>query len=198
MFSTCVISIYRIRTLKTAASTNDPNWDNVDAAIWSFLEVTIAIIAACLPTLRPFFSKLMPRIFASSLGRSSHPSKYGHYIQTPSSHCLRNMPKSKTQGRSRHSTDDTSTLRGDDGIPLPSPSRSLHPRAYPAVSVSIIAGKKSDDHDEEPRSPRRAETVVTNKGGIQATTVVTQQVTMERVSEEEWDTNRPSCSEATL
>ncbi|KAH7461056.1 hypothetical protein FOMA001_g19239 [Fusarium oxysporum f. sp. matthiolae] len=88
---TCAISIYRIHTLKTAASTKDPNWDNVDAAIWSYLEVTLAIITSCLPTLRPLFSKLMPKLFASSFGRSNRPSDYG-YTPTHSSQNLRSMP----------------------------------------------------------------------------------------------------------
>ncbi|EXK77102.1 hypothetical protein FOQG_18184 [Fusarium oxysporum f. sp. raphani 54005] len=90
-FLTCAISIYRIHTLKTAASTKDPNWDNVDAAIWSYLEVTLAIITSCLPTLRPLFSKLMPKLFASSFGRSNRPSDYG-YTPTHSSQNLRSMP----------------------------------------------------------------------------------------------------------
>lgn len=73
---TCIISIIRLRTLETAASTTDSNWENVDAAIWSFLEVTIAITSACLPTLRPLLSKFMPRVFGSSLTGSHGPSSY--------------------------------------------------------------------------------------------------------------------------
>ncbi|EGU81611.1 hypothetical protein FOXB_07878 [Fusarium oxysporum f. sp. conglutinans Fo5176] len=153
--STCVISIYRIRTLKTAASTKDPNRDNVDAAIWSFLEVTIAIITACLPTLRPFFSRLMPRIFASSFGRSNPPSnygQYGHFVQTPSSQCLSNMPRTRTEERSKRSMDDTSTLRGSDSVALPPTNNTLHARPYTGVTASIMAGKKRDHSDEEAQS----------------------------------------------
>ncbi|KAM5526916.1 hypothetical protein FOXYSP1_20749 [Fusarium oxysporum f. sp. phaseoli] len=184
-FFTCVISIYRIRTLKTAASTKDPNWDNVDAAIWSFLEVTIAIITACLPTLRPFFSRLMPRIFASSFDRSNRLSnygQYGHYVQTPSSQCLRNMPRTRTEERSKRSMDDTSTLRRDDSFPLPPTNNTLYARPYPGVTVSIMAGKKRDHSDEEAQSQSPTEANSPSQGGIKATTVVTQKVLMERVS----------------
>lgn len=60
--STCVISIIRIQTLRVAAETQDPTYDNAPAACWSFLELTIGVIAACLPTLRPLFVKLMPKL----------------------------------------------------------------------------------------------------------------------------------------
>ncbi|KAK2666589.1 hypothetical protein RAB80_017706 [Fusarium oxysporum f. sp. vasinfectum] len=182
---TCIISIYRIRTLKSAASTKDPNWDNVDAAIWSFLEVTIAIITACLPTLRPFFSRLMPRIFASSFGRSNRPSnygQYGHYIQTPSSQCLRNMHRTRTEERSKRSMDNTNTLHGGHSVPLPPTNNTLHARPYPGVTASIMAGKKRDHSDEEAQSQSPTEGTSPSRGEIKATTVVTQKVLMERVS----------------
>lgn len=82
---TCIISIIRIPTLSTASKTQDGTWDNVDAAIWSFLELTIAILATCLPTLRPIFVKIMPRIFGNSSrgGPSNRPSGAGYDSRYP-------------------------------------------------------------------------------------------------------------------
>ncbi|RFN44514.1 hypothetical protein FIE12Z_11228 [Fusarium flagelliforme] len=152
-FFACVVSIYRIHTLKMAAETKDPNWDNVDAAIWSFLEITIAIITACLPTLKPLFSKLMPKIFASSYGQSNAQS----YGESPKSLQLRSRSTKKTGGRSRV-TDDTTTLKGD-GAPI-STHRS-------GISVSIRA--ECDGSGDE-------ETLVGGEGGgITAKTVITQE-----------------------
>ncbi|KAG4263644.1 hypothetical protein FPRO06_06168 [Fusarium proliferatum] len=192
-FLTCIISIIRIRTLKTAASTKDPNWDNVDAAIWSFLEVTLAIISSCLPTLRPLFSKLMPKLFASSFGRSNPASRYG-YTRTRSSQNLRSMSRRRTQDISHDSMEDTSTLRKDE-VPLPSITQK-HYRTYPGVSVSIKAEQGQNRGDEaasqsplEPSSPSR---------GIKATTVVTQEIVVERRADDEWSHGRPSDSDATL
>ncbi|KAK3377087.1 hypothetical protein B0T24DRAFT_701223 [Lasiosphaeria ovina] len=72
----CAVSIYRIRTLRIATQTADPLWDNVDAATWSFLELSVAVVAACLPTLRPILVAVLPRVFgASSL--SSAPGSGG-------------------------------------------------------------------------------------------------------------------------
>ncbi|PSR81778.1 hypothetical protein BD289DRAFT_344539, partial [Coniella lustricola] len=77
-FFTCIISVYRITTLKTAAASSDPTWDNTSAAIWSLLELCIGVLAACLPTLKPLFAMLLPRLFKSTTsGRRSRPSKYG-------------------------------------------------------------------------------------------------------------------------
>ncbi|KAG7407951.1 hypothetical protein Forpi1262_v018078 [Fusarium oxysporum f. sp. raphani] len=184
---TCAISTYRIRTLKAAASTKDPNWDNVDAAIWSFLEVTLAIITSCLPTLRPLFSKLMPKFFASSFGRSNRPPDYG-YTPTHSSQNLRSMPRLRTEDLSKDSMDDTTTLRKDE-VPLSSISHRRYSRGYPGVSVSIKAEQGQNQSDEtqsplEPSSPIH--------GGIKATTVVTQEIVVERVADGEWSHGRPS------
>ncbi|KAK0652393.1 hypothetical protein B0T16DRAFT_346748, partial [Cercophora newfieldiana] len=70
-FFPCAVSIYRIRTLKAATETPDPMYDNVDAATWSFLELTTGVLAACLPTLRPIFIAVMPRLFGASGARTT-------------------------------------------------------------------------------------------------------------------------------
>ncbi|KAJ4245513.1 hypothetical protein NW762_014022 [Fusarium torreyae] len=198
-FFTCIISIIRIRTLKTAASTNDPNWDNVDAAIWSFLEVTLAIITACLPTLRSFFSRIMPSLFASSHGRSGHHSSpYAPYVYAPSTQNLSNLRRSRIEERGKRSLGDESTVYGDDSVPLPPRSPGFESRLSPAISVSITAGKGWDQRVEGSRPHHPEVSREKGKAGIQTTTVVTQKVAMGRVSEEEWDTRSPTSSDGTL
>ncbi|KAL2756426.1 hypothetical protein ACRALDRAFT_2075680, partial [Sodiomyces alcalophilus JCM 7366] len=118
---TCIISIIRIRTLKVAASTDDPNWDNVDAATWSFLEVTIAAIAASLPTLRPLFSRLMPRLFGGSSARSHPRSGYGYghgpYVHAGSS--MATNPKATRSGKSGLTrSDSTKSLHEQESIEM--------------------------------------------------------------------------------
>lgn len=65
--STCVISIVRLSTLDAAATSSDSTWDNTEAALWSYLELTIALMAACLPTLRPFMARFFPK-FINTVG----------------------------------------------------------------------------------------------------------------------------------
>ncbi|CAK7213596.1 hypothetical protein SBRCBS47491_001859 [Sporothrix bragantina] len=62
---TCVISIVRLSTLDAAATSADTTWDNTGAALWSYLELTVAIMAACLPTLRPFVTRFFPKLMSS-------------------------------------------------------------------------------------------------------------------------------------
>lgn len=54
----------------------DPTWDNVGAATFSFLELTIGVVAVCLPTLRPLLAIAMPRLL-SSLRSQKHPNSAG-------------------------------------------------------------------------------------------------------------------------
>lgn len=65
--SPCVVAMYRIPKLYPASLNRDITWDNVDAAIFSFLELTIAVVAACLPTLRPVLAAVFPRLAGSAL-----------------------------------------------------------------------------------------------------------------------------------
>ncbi|KAK0631316.1 hypothetical protein B0T14DRAFT_532138 [Immersiella caudata] len=51
-FFTCVISIVRLFTLRAAANTTDPTWDNVPSAWWSVVELNCGIMCASLPPLR--------------------------------------------------------------------------------------------------------------------------------------------------
>lgn len=182
-FFTCIISIIRIRTLKVAASTDDPNWNNVDAATRSFLEVTITILAACLPTLRPIFSKIMPRLFGSSIRRSQGRSQYGAYIHAPGSSLNTNLNGTKVRTAKIIKPDSTRSLQDQDSIELDThdSERVPVPGGY---SVSVSGGTKQDrDSQGGLAGPKRFrkedEQPVVGKGGIQATTVVTQQVIFE-------------------
>lgn len=77
--STCIISVYRITTLRAAADSSDPTWENTDAAVWSLLELSIGVLAACLPTLKPLFALALPRLFRSThLANLSTGRQYGH------------------------------------------------------------------------------------------------------------------------
>lgn len=42
--------------------------DNVAAASWSAVECNVGIICACLPTLRPLISRIMPRLLSTLSG----------------------------------------------------------------------------------------------------------------------------------
>ncbi|KAH8728878.1 hypothetical protein GQ44DRAFT_607814 [Phaeosphaeriaceae sp. PMI808] len=68
-FFTCTISIVRISTLKGAAASTDPTYDNASTASWSVTELACGIICACAPTLRPLMAKLFPKLMSSVSGQ---------------------------------------------------------------------------------------------------------------------------------
>ncbi|KAK1589935.1 uncharacterized protein LY79DRAFT_650259 [Colletotrichum navitas] len=70
-FGVCIISLYRMFTLRTAVTSDDPPWENIGAAIWSVIELNTSIIAASLPTIRPLLAKWLPRAGLSSARNES-------------------------------------------------------------------------------------------------------------------------------
>jgi hypothetical protein len=70
----------RLSALKTATDITDPTWTNTDAATWSYLELSMAIIAACLPTLRPLALKFVPG-FGSANTEQCSPNSNGYIRQ---------------------------------------------------------------------------------------------------------------------
>ncbi|KAH7304554.1 hypothetical protein B0I35DRAFT_330539, partial [Stachybotrys elegans] len=62
-FSVCIISVIRLHSLYVTSVSTDPTWDNAGVAIWSCIELNVAIICACLTTLRPLITRLYPRLF---------------------------------------------------------------------------------------------------------------------------------------
>ncbi|KAJ0331740.1 hypothetical protein COL5a_002408 [Colletotrichum fioriniae] len=180
-FFTCIISALRIRTLRVAADTKDPYWDNVDAATWSFLEVAIGILAACLPTLRPIFVTLLPRLFnASSLQfrSSGRPSKYGNpYAQASEGNNRASFMRGLGIHRPMSSTDG---LNCQEGVELS--GQESETSAEYTVSVSTGA---HESLDKMSRVKSKRDSVMDGqhvRGHIRTTTVVTQEVTFEKPS----------------
>jgi hypothetical protein len=52
---------------------SDPTWSLVDTYIWSSLELNVAVISACLPTLRPLFTAVRPRWLSFNTSSSQDP-----------------------------------------------------------------------------------------------------------------------------
>jgi hypothetical protein len=44
----------------------DPTWAAVNISTWANVEINLAIIIACIPTLKPLVAKLCPRLLESA------------------------------------------------------------------------------------------------------------------------------------
>ncbi|KAI7776709.1 hypothetical protein LA080_004643 [Diaporthe eres] len=165
-FLTCIISIYRMKTLKVAGESTDPSWDNTDAAVWSFIELSIGVLAACLPTLRPLFALILPRFFKSTV--SGRTGQYNGLSGKSTGKMYNRSRTGNTAVKSVYPTDgdsDTDALRGNGsrgsggGLELPI-----------MYNVTVTGGKKGSRESEMPAT--RSDSLA----GIQTTTVVTQRV----------------------
>lgn len=66
LHSVTVISIIRLQTLITFASSSNPTWDNLRVSQWSTIEINVGIICACMPTLRLILLKIFPSISSTT------------------------------------------------------------------------------------------------------------------------------------
>ncbi|KAK2737069.1 hypothetical protein FQN55_001281 [Onygenales sp. PD_40] len=93
---TCLMSILRLYGLIVLSKSKDPTWEQPATAYWSSIELNMGIICASLPTLKPFITKVAPRILgterASRMGYSGHSSnsrfvkpKHNHMQARPNS-----------------------------------------------------------------------------------------------------------------
>lgn len=174
--STCIISVYRITTLSAAANSTDSTWDNVDAAVWSLLELSIGVLAACLPTLKPLFALALPRLFRSTLAnlssgrRQQYRDMYGVSARQAGT-----TTSSTTMGKGggfsgaggggivfvKVDPKDASGVRTDDGSLGSGADGDIE---MPAYHVSVTGGS------------RRKESGMDGAAGIHTTTTVTQRV----------------------
>lgn len=161
--STCIISVYRITTLKAAADSTDPTWENTNAAVWSILEVTIGILAACLPTLKPLFAMILPRLFKSTI--TSQARQYHEYSMS----ARKSRTGTKTNPTAatayiKSEDDDTAALRTEGSF-----GRTSRELDIPAYQVSVTGGSPKQKSVLSGATPRPQ-----GPNGIQTTTVVTQ------------------------
>ncbi|KAL1642596.1 hypothetical protein SLS58_005365 [Diplodia intermedia] len=60
-----VTSILRLQSLYAVAGSADQSYDNVDAAVWSNVEINVAIICASLPTFKALVKRLFPHLLST-------------------------------------------------------------------------------------------------------------------------------------
>ena len=112
----CIISILRLHSLYIISVSKDPSFDNLDAAMWSTLEVQIAILCACLPCLRPLASRWFPQIVPPSLTLSegSRAQRNGRESGSSSKGLVREVATWRIAGQKSRwrKVDDLETGRG--------------------------------------------------------------------------------------
>ncbi|PVH78405.1 hypothetical protein DL98DRAFT_573151 [Cadophora sp. DSE1049] len=89
-----IISVVRLPFIIQYGKTTDPLFDNIGPGIWTVSEMASAIIAACLPTLKPLAAKWFPRYFSDEYNLSSQPAA----SPTPQQEQQQQAPRDRRRG----------------------------------------------------------------------------------------------------
>lgn len=57
-----MVSIIRLQSLVHFGSTRNPTWDQINIIIWSNIEINVAMICICMPTMRVVLARLFPHV----------------------------------------------------------------------------------------------------------------------------------------
>jgi hypothetical protein len=79
-----VISFARLPSVVQFNTMEDPSWDAAPIAIWSNIEINVAIVCACGMTLRPLAGRFFPDIFSD--GFQHHRENNGEVEWSDSGH----------------------------------------------------------------------------------------------------------------
>ncbi|KAI0162929.1 hypothetical protein BJ166DRAFT_281161 [Pestalotiopsis sp. NC0098] len=142
----CVFGIIRVVALARAPQ-GDSSWNQVWSGVWSFCEVAIGIVAACLPTLAILVSKLqlqkisssIVRLMSSTFGRSKSNSTEKSGMTTTG----RRVHEVQGEGN-QYAKLSEPPLEGDKTVDSKGPdyrgsSNTCHPSSL-AVSTNAVKG----------------------------------------------------------
>lgn len=128
-----MVSILRLQALLTFSNSSNLTYDNFDVHLWSTIEINVAIMCACMPTMRQMLVWLFPVVFGGattlrsgylSTATNNNNSDYG------SSGAMPSLPKKQHLYRHRFHSHGRlrSGLRGGDGLaPHHHPHQQLQP-----------------------------------------------------------------------
>ncbi|TDZ30088.1 hypothetical protein CTRI78_v011889 [Colletotrichum trifolii] len=71
-FFVTIVSIVRLRSLASYATTSNVTQDYVEVGYWSTIEVPVGILCACMPAIRSLFSLVFPKVFGTTQGKSNY------------------------------------------------------------------------------------------------------------------------------
>ncbi|OHW99270.1 CFEM domain-containing protein [Colletotrichum incanum] len=85
-FFVTIVSVVRLHSLASYATTNNATQDYVEVGYWSTIEVPVGIICASMPAIRSLFSLVFPKVFGTTQrgGKSSYANLSEQ--QKPTSH----------------------------------------------------------------------------------------------------------------
>jgi len=140
--SVCVVSIVRLRPLLVIVQSTDPSFDNATVASFSVVETNVALICACLPTLRPLLAQWFSGLNNSSAGTAGRPNGSGGFSgHGHSSHGRKRssvLPALSSHGMA------LGTMRGRERLDGETENDKIKVVTRVDISISQVDGNKDD------------------------------------------------------
>ncbi|KAJ5260997.1 hypothetical protein N7478_011592 [Penicillium angulare] len=145
----CIASIMRLISVVTQGTNADVSWNWVNQAIWATVEADLAIVSACLPTLRPVWVTIRRKLKGFQLSNTSTDSPSWATLST------RTQAPSWATRILKSNSDDTEDTRPLSAASSQAGERPHHyskfeePRTETTVAIPLSTLKKQSTNDEE-------------------------------------------------
>ncbi|KAJ4185738.1 hypothetical protein NW755_008189 [Fusarium falciforme] len=114
-FFVTIVSIVRLQSLASYATTSNVTQDYVEIGYWSTIEVPVGILCACMPAIRSLFSLVFPKVFGTTARSKSEYANISEGKQASSSQKSTSKALSQGQGvRVSKNPNETSAMELTD------------------------------------------------------------------------------------
>ncbi|KAF7558016.1 hypothetical protein G7Z17_g316 [Cylindrodendrum hubeiense] len=138
-FFVTIVSIVRLQSLASYATTHNITQDYVEVGYWSTIEVPVGIICACMPAIRSLFSQMFPKVFGSTAR-----SKPGYAD-------ISNQSKPISSSKASYQT--TIQVKTDFSV---NSSRSRHHDDSSTIELTNMTPSHHERHHSKPTTPRES------------------------------------------
>ncbi|RAK83109.1 integral membrane protein [Aspergillus costaricaensis CBS 115574] len=144
----CIASIMRLVSVMTQGTDADVSWNWVNQAIWANIEADLAIVSACLPTLRPVWVAVRRSLFGTqATNQSTDPSSWA----TPQKRAQASSWATKILKSSSYDNEDTQPFSALDSHTEEGVHRYSaldQSQAKTAVAIPLPTLNKGQPHEE--------------------------------------------------
>ncbi|KAJ4312890.1 hypothetical protein N0V84_009699 [Fusarium piperis] len=114
-FFVTIVSIVRLQSLASYATTSNVTQDYVEVGYWSVIEVPVGILCACMPAIRSLFGLIFPKVFGTTHRSKSEYANISEGKQVSSSQKSTSKALSRGQSvRVSETPNNTSTMELTD------------------------------------------------------------------------------------
>ncbi|KAH6715560.1 hypothetical protein BKA61DRAFT_575001 [Leptodontidium sp. MPI-SDFR-AT-0119] len=138
-----VASVVRLPSLMKMGNSSDPSFDQAPVAFWTYLEISIGIICACLPACRSLIGFYFPHLQMSLNNTSSNGHETPNYANTTSLNTKKYFSKKRATRESFLELDDRSRTGSEEAL------QGENNKPKPALNLKKSATRISTDRNHD-------------------------------------------------